>query len=355
MPRSSHPSGLQAIAGTRRRLFRTTFHEGMPYGIVSHKGSNFLSVFQLRSHFFLIFALNKPPKMKRTLTTLLALALFAASACGGTYSVRDVPNVQAADASRYTSNPDGILSADAVAAIDRACDSLRRKGLAQVAVVAIEDIEGDDVFTFAHELFSNWGVGSGQSDNGLGILLVTGRREIRFVTGDGLEGMLPDALCKRIQQSVMVQPLSRGDYDIGMISGVAAVAEILEHGEVTMEQSDGGTGIIIFIILLLAILAGSALYDSWRRSRCPSCGRHKLRHSDTYLLQSSSGYDLVDDVFVCSSCGNVTHRRRRINKSGGGGIFMGGGGFGGGGFGGGSIGGGFGGGHFGGGGAGSKF
>lgn len=328
--------------------------KGMPYGIVSHKGSNFLSVFQLHSHFFLIFALNKLRKMKRILTTLLLLAIFTASADGRTYKVSEVPNVQVANASRYTSNPDGILSDNAVAAIDRACDSLRRKGLAQIAVVVIEDIHGDDVFTFAHELFSRWGVGSGESDNGLGILLVTERREIRFVTGDDLEGILPDALCKRIQQSVMVQPLSRGDYDIGMISGVAAVAEILEHGEVTMEQSDGGPDIIIFIILILAILSGSALYDSWRKSRCPSCGRHKLKRSGTYLLQSSSGYDLVDDVFVCSSCGNTTHRRRRINKSGGGGIFMGGGGFGGG-FGGGSIGGGFGGGHFGGGGAGSRF
>lgn len=344
--RSGHAGPAYDISATTSEA---PVDKGMFNGTVSHKGSNFLSVFQLHSHFFLIFALNKPRSMKRILTTLLLLTIFAASACGRTYSAGDVPNVQVADASRYTSNPDGILSDDAVAAIDRACDSLRRKGLAQVAVVVIEDIDGDDVFTFAHELFSRWGVGSGQSDNGLGILLVTGRREIRFVTGDGLEGILPDALCKRIQQSVMVQPLSRGEYDIGMVAGMAAVAKVLEHGEVTVEHGDEGAGVIIFIILLLAILAGAALYDSWRKSRCPSCGRHKLKLSNTYLLQSSSGYDLVDDVFVCRSCGNVTHRRRRINKSGGGGgIFIGGGGFGGGG-------GSFGGGSFGGGGAGSKF
>ena len=110
------------------------------------------------------------------------------------YTISEVPNMQLADRHCYTSNPDGILSNEAVQAIDIACDSLRTKGVAQVAVVAIRDIASDDVFSFAHELFSSWGVGNKQADNGLGIILVLDKREIRFVTGYGLEGVLPDAI-----------------------------------------------------------------------------------------------------------------------------------------------------------------
>lgn len=105
-------------------------------------------------------------KQKLTLLAAFLCSIFLCSA--RTYTVEQVPNVQIVDASRYTSNPDGILSEQAVAAIDRACDSLHTLGRAQIAVVAIEDIDGDDVFQFAFDLFSAWGVGGQKSDNGLG-------------------------------------------------------------------------------------------------------------------------------------------------------------------------------------------
>ena len=66
------------------------------------------------------------------------------------------------------------------------------------------------------------------SDNGLGILLVVDRREVRFVTGPGLEGVLPDALCKRIQMRYMLPYFREGDYSAGMVAGLRAVASVLE-------------------------------------------------------------------------------------------------------------------------------
>ena len=144
------------------------------------------------------------------------------------YGVEEIPNVQVGNRYRFTSNPDGVLSPSAVAEIDSLCYSLRHRALAQVAVVAVEDIRGDDLFSFAHTLFSQWGVGRADSDNGLGILLVVDRREVRFVTGPGLEGVLPDALCKRIQMRYMLPYFREGDYSAGMVAGLRAVASVLE-------------------------------------------------------------------------------------------------------------------------------
>ena len=338
--------------------------KGMPYGIVSHKGSNFLSVFQLHSHFFLIFALNKLRKMKRILTTLLLLAIFTASADGRTYKVSEVPNVQVANASRYTSNPDGILSDNAVAAIDRACDSLRRKGLAQIAVVVIEDIHGDDVFTFAHELFSRWGVGSGESDNGLGILLVTERREIRFVTGDDLEGILPDALCKRIQMQRMLPFFREGDYSAGMVAGLEAAATVLEGGEpdLSAEQRPFLAWweiLLIFGVIFVALPVGLRLIALYARPRCPNCGKRRMKPVSQAVVSVTPEYRIEEREYLCPHCGKRYRRRSRSPRNdhfggSGGGMIIGGGGLGGFG-GGGSIGGGFGGGSFGGGGAGSRW
>ena len=122
----------------------------------------------------------------RKITILCLLLACALPVFAGTYRPEQIPNVQRMDGSRYVSDPDGILSPAAVAHIDSVCASLRERGLAQVAVVAVDDIAGGDPFSFAVDLFRSWGVGSAKSDNGLGILLVKDLREIRFVTGGGL-------------------------------------------------------------------------------------------------------------------------------------------------------------------------
>ncbi len=298
--------------------------------------------------------------MKRIIPILILSIACAATVFGKTYDIDEVPDVQRIDRTRYTSNPDGILSSEAVAAIDIACDSLRRAGKAQVAVVAIDDIATDDVFTFAYRLFSEWGVGSKDANNGLGILLVKGKREIRFVVGDGIEGILPDAICKRIQQEYMVGPFSEGDFSRGMVDGVAAAAEILSGNDIFEDSlsDEEETGLLIAVISMAALFVlaiAAAIFYEWTKSKCPKCGKHKLGKTDAILLSSNRRFDVVDSIFTCRNCGYAKHKREKIYKGGGGGgIFMGGGGFGGGSA-GGSIGGGFGGGHFGGGGAGSKF
>lgn len=292
--------------------------------------------------------------MMRKLTLFAALLCSISLCFGRTYTVEQVPNVQILDATRYTSNPDGILSQSAVEAIDRACDSLHSASRAQIAVVAIEDIEGDDVFQFAFDLFSAWGVGGKSSDNGLGILLVTEKREIRFVTGYGLEGVLTDAMCKRIQQRYMVSHLSAGDYSTGMVEGVAAVARIISGSEELSAQSDGSDEDFIifilsffgFVVLLIAIVSIAV----WMSRKCPKCGKHTLVRTTSVKISSTRQYNIMLHTYRCSNCGHTKEQQEKIYKSSGGTYVGGGRGFGGGG----SFGGGFGGGSFGGGGAGSR-
>ncbi len=295
--------------------------------------------------------------MKRFISFLTLFIAICAVAIAKPYSVSEIPNVQLADRHRYTSNPDGILSNEAVQAIDLACDSLRTKGVAQVAVVAINDIASDDVFTFAHKLFSSWGVGLDKSDNGLGIILVLDKREIRFVTGYGLEGILPDAVCKRIQQRYMVEPLGAGNYDKGMVDGVAAVATLLSSGELpTTNEDDLTEGEILalfgvmFAFFALFVLLVFFIYRA--AHRCPKCGKHHIKHTNSQIVKNTRTLQLIDQTFVCPDCGHSFVKRVRHEKAP---VVIVGGGGSRGGFGGGGFGGGFGGGSFGGGGAGSRF
>lgn len=147
------------------------------------------------------------------------------------YKVEDIPLVHLQDRTRYVSNPDGILSNDAVAVMDTILYGLERETGIQTLVVAVEQIEGGDCFDFAYQLGSKNGVGEKGKDNGLVILLVTGERCIQFATGYGLEGDLPDAICKRIQQRYMNKAFSQGKWDEGMVAGIQAVRRQLNHTE----------------------------------------------------------------------------------------------------------------------------
>lgn len=301
--------------------------------------------------------------MKKLLIVCLVLLPLSA-ALARTYRVDEVPNAQLRDRTRYVSNPDGILSAAAVARIDSLCNSLRAQGIAQVAVVAVDDIAGGDPFSFAIELFTRWGVGRAGDDNGLGVLLVKDLREIRFVTGGGLEGVLTDALSKRIQTRYMLPEFRRGDYSAGMVAGIVAVAQLLEGSELDLglpDQAEEDLPIwMVFLIVLgfMVIPLGVLFLIYVHNKRCPRCKSLALELDSQRVLEKGPHYDLVEYTYVCRKCGYTLTRKGKTGRDNGlgggrgGGMILGGGrGFSG------SMGrgGGFGGGSFGGGGAGSRW
>ena len=305
-------------------------------------------------------------RLRILLVAALLLLSIAPATYGVVYRVSEVPNVQLEDRRRFVTNPDGILSDEAVARLDSLCFSLRERGLAEVVVVALDDIEPRDMVAFSQALFEGWSVGDDKLDNGLGILLVGDMREIRFHTGYGLEGVLPDALCYEIQQEFMVPYFRDGDYSSGMVAGVEAVDAVLTSGELPVaEDNDAEAAMLAAVVtlLLLAIVIFSLVMYDRAQKRCPKCGKQGLKVVQTEVTKLSSSRKIVIETLRCEFCGHSHTRRRDIDGgSGGGGIWvlpMGGSGRGGGGFGGfgggGFGGGGFGGGSFGGGGSGSSW
>ncbi len=286
------------------------------------------------------------------------------------YTLESVPNVRLQNKMRYVSNPDGILSQEACDSIDNMLWKLEKKTSIEVSVVAIHSIGNNDAFQFVHDLFNKWGVGRKGKDNGLMILFVEDQRKLRFETGYGLEGDLPDALCKRIQNRKMVPFFRNDNWDGGMVSGVQAICARLDGSMTNDEAEDNGDGSneILFLffaaggfIFLVALIGGFA---SWRATRCPNCKKHKMMRTDSHLLSYSHGIKKEEVVYTCQNCGHKIVREvessddnyRGGGRGGlGGGIFMGGLGGGLGSGGGGFDGGSFGGGMSGGGGAGSDF
>ncbi|GHT38553.1 hypothetical protein AGMMS49965_02290 [Bacteroidia bacterium] len=197
--------------------------------------------------------------MKTThILVLFATSLLMLTGCGQSsdseksqeYTVKTVPNPKRADATNFVSNPDSILSAPAVSQINAVLQSLEADTQAEVAVVMLNSIGDETIENFAVHLFEAWGIGKKGLDNGLLILFVLDQRTVRFEVGYGLEGILPDVICNRIQRQTMTPEFQNGDYDAGIFAGVQRVASYIREepmagGEIedsTEEYFESNTG-----------------------------------------------------------------------------------------------------------------
>ncbi len=159
---------------------------------------------------------------------LLVLSLVAAAVSLMAITVDEVPNVHRADARRFVSNPDGVLSDATVAGLDRMLGQLMEQTTAEVAVVAVDNL--DPTMTaqqMALAIQRKWGVGKSDKNNGLVVLVARDDRQAFILTGRGLEGIIPDVVAGRVYRDIMVPAFKEEDYDAGVSNGVSALAKII--------------------------------------------------------------------------------------------------------------------------------
>ena len=234
------------------------------------------------------------------------------------YSVKDVPNVLLQDARQRVSDPEGLLSPAARDSVNRMLASLKGEDGAEVAVVMLPSIGDADLFDFAHELFRTWGIGGKKSNRGLLLLYVADIRRVRFTVGDGLEGTMTDAACKRIIERTMIPHFKKGDTDGGVVAGISAACERIRGAGEAEEQASGEEdefsliaallfvgGAVVFFLLLVVLVDRAS-------RKCKYCGKVALRHLNTDIYKMN-GRRYKRETLICGNCGKLTERVRDIS------------------------------------------
>jgi uncharacterized protein len=136
--------------------------------------------------------------------------------------VKDLPKP-----SDYVSDFVHVLSPQAVAQIDNIAGQLdHSQANAQLAVVIVHDLDGDDPADWANQLEDSWKIGPKGSDRGVLVLLAVDVHKYRIDVGYGLEGILNDAKVGDIGRA-MVPYLRARDYDSAVTLAVGQVAEVI--------------------------------------------------------------------------------------------------------------------------------
>ncbi|MGA8067510.1 MAG: TPM domain-containing protein [Terriglobales bacterium] len=234
----------------------------------------------------------------------------------------------------------GVLDAATQSRLNDLCLQVDQKAHAQIAVVTVKSVDGQDVVTYAVALYQKFGIGQKGKDRGVLILLATDDHKYWTSVGYGLESILPDGKVGGFGRE-MVPLLKSADYAgaVTLITGrVAAV--IAQDAGVTLDnqpamvaprEQPAPTGWLppLVIILIVVFVVFSILRAIFRGGGGRGGGGSGFWSGLLWSMLFS-------------------------NMGGGGRGGFGGGGFGGGGFGGGGFGG-FGGGSTGGGGAGGSW
>ena len=177
-----------------------------------------------------------------------------------------------------------VLDEPSRARLEAFLDQLERKTGAEFAVLIVRSTEPEAPEEYKVRVFQSWGLGRKGHDDGLLMLVAIDQRVVRFETGYGLEGTLPDGLQSRIFRDEMRPRFREGDYAAGITAGVlAAAARIAAEKGVTLEWSGrelrytgGGRGRTLpFWAVLLIFLALVAIVGSINPPRPPGGGKRR--------------------------------------------------------------------------------
>jgi uncharacterized protein len=251
------------------------------------------------------------------LATIVSIAIAAAEPLGG------IPNPRTRDGTWVTDMPRALAPAT-VAQLNAMIDELERTTGAELAVVVVASLDGQSVEEFAEKLFKMWGIGKAGKDNGLLLLWSTGDRKVRIEVGYGLEGTIPDGKAGAILDAYVIPKFKTGQFDEGIIAGVAGVVMALGNHPVALPavgtesyEEEGFSftsptmlGLYGSVPAGLASLVGFRRWRRYRRRRCPQCQATMSRlgetEDDAHLNQPQLVEERIGsvdyDVWKCPSC-----------------------------------------------------
>lgn len=166
---------------------------------------------------------------------------------------------------KYFNDFAGVVRPKTAAELNTELAQFERDTSNQILVAIYPRMASDSsVEDYTVRVAQSWRVGQKARDNGAVLFLFQETRDVRIVTGYGLEGALPDALAKRIIEDEMIPRFRAGDFDAGLTAGVRAMMAATrgEYRGSGRPAADGQAGspsrstLVFLIIIALIMLSG---------------------------------------------------------------------------------------------------
>lgn len=156
------------------------------------------------------------------LVTGFVLAALLAGASGRALAQRAVPPVG------RVVDETGTLSASQRSALEQALAAFEQRKGSQIGVLVVQSTEPEGIEEFGIRVADAWKLGRKGVDDGAILIVALRDRSMRIEVGYGLEGVLPDAVAKRIIAETIGPEFRKGAYAAGIQAGVEQMIKVVE-------------------------------------------------------------------------------------------------------------------------------
>ena len=185
------------------------------------------------------------------------LGFFLLLFCISAWAVVGVPEL-----SRRVTDLTATLSAGQITALENKLTAFEAQKGSQIAVLIVPTTGSKDIAEFGIEVADLWKIGRKGIDDGVILIVAKDDRKLRLEVGYGLEGVIPDAVAKRVIAETITPFFKGGDYAGGIDAGITQLIGLI-GGEALPappeSQSKGQDDGAFMFILFGGLIAGFVL------------------------------------------------------------------------------------------------
>lgn len=158
----------------------------------------------------------------------------------------------------------GTLSAGERTALEETLAAFEQRKGSQIAVLIVPTTSPETVEQYALRVAESWKLGRKGVDDGALLLVAKDDRTLRIEVGYGLEGVIPDAVAKRIISEIVVPRFRAGDFAAGIRAGVEQMIRLVDGEPLPpppAQRDNGAAGAWTMLphILIFAVVGGAIL------------------------------------------------------------------------------------------------
>jgi len=182
-----------------------------------------------------------------------------------------------------------VVSAGTATQLNQTLENFERQSSEQILVAVFPKMQSDSsIEDYTVRVARSWKLGQAHKNNGAVLFVFIQDRKMFIQVGYGLEGVLPDALCKRIVDQQIAPRFKAADFDGGLNAGVNAIlaaakgeyrgtgTTVAEHSRHQLLNFGPVIFLIFFLLLFFVFVRGGRLfsgYSVWTIGSCGSSGR----------------------------------------------------------------------------------
>ena len=217
----------------------------------------------------------------------------------------------------------GTLAANETAQLEQRLAAFEARKGSQIAVLIVPTTQPETIEQYSIRVAEAWKLGRKGIDDGALLLIAKQDRTVRIEVGYGLEGVLPDALAKRIVDEVIVPEFKQGNFAGGIDAGIEQMMSVVEGEPLPPqarrgERAPSGNAVMDNIIPGEILFAVEAALNTWPLLRDQSARERaveafaQLRVWDTeynngvliYLLLADRDVEIIADRGINSKVGS---------------------------------------------------